>query len=626
MTRPSQYFRLLAALAVATTLIVSGCASVSFDPAEVRTAQEALSAASEYNEFAEAQRFLLRSADQFQRDDDHGGARTLLRSEMLESPAQELNDQYRLLAMRSAVALEDHDWAEVLARDIPVDQYQQYPDELRAEAVRLQSRLFELARAHLKSALTLISHSAGTDTGADDSINDRIWQALKRTPDAALAQAAASAIGFETQGWLELASTLRSPGLPLKEQARAIREWQRNWLGHPAADNLPSELILISRLVEERPARIALALPLSGPLASAGAMVRDGFMAAFYAAEDSEKSSVRITVTDTHDRAFSDVFNELVESRPDLIVGPLEKDALAALASSDSLPVPVLALNYLPQSDSRVPAQLSQFGLSAEDEARQIANRLSAEGLDQVLALIPEGDWGNRVESALATQLQDNGGRLLNVDRYFSSDNLRSVTADILGINVSRQRAIEVERTIGLNVEFEPRRRQDVDAIVMVAQPNIARQFKPLFAFYYAGDLPVYSPSLIYEGKPDPSRDRDLNQVRFTDLPWVLNTDTPFRSTARKVFPGTDGQLGRLFAMGADAWALSSRLPLLRQVEGSSLEGHTGTLTMTPDGRVQRRQLWAYFDEGTPRLLPTVAPREMTEDPDPVGPGEDSGN
>lgn len=34
-----------------------------------------------------------------------------------------------------------------------------------------------------------------------------------------------------------------------------------------------------------------------------------------------------------------------------------------------------------------------------------------------------------------------------------------------------------------MDVEFEPRRRQDADAIVMVAEPTVARQFKPLFAF-----------------------------------------------------------------------------------------------------------------------------------------------
>ena len=167
-----------------------------------------------------------------------------------------------------------------------------------------------------------------------------------------------------------------------------------------------------------------------------------------------------------------------------------------------TLPVPVLGLNYLPR-EVTAPDGLYQFGLSAEDEARQIANRLDAEGIDQILVLIPTGNWGDRLETALLDQLAENGGIALDIERYFREDNLRAVTADLLGITVSRDRAIDVERTAGIDVEFEPRRRQDADGIVMVAEPTVARQFKPLFAFYFGGDLPVYSPSI--EG-PGPER------------------------------------------------------------------------------------------------------------------------
>ncbi|MCS5561427.1 MAG: penicillin-binding protein activator, partial [Marinobacter nauticus] len=67
---------------------------------------------------------------------------------------------------------------------------------------------------------------------------------------------------------------------------------------------------------------------------------------------------------------------------------------------------------------------------------------------------------------------------------------------------------------------------------------------------------------------------------------------------------------GRLFAMGADAWQLSKRLPLLRQVEDAAIEGQTGILTMDPDGSIHREQRWAQFQGGTPKLLSPTAPRE----------------
>lgn len=275
----------------------------------------------------------------------------------------------------------------------------------------------------------------------------------------------------------------------------------------------------------------------------------------------------------------------------------------------NTLPVPALGLNYLP-AGKKAPEGLYQFGLSAEDEARQIADRLKAKDIQHALVLIPQGEWGDRVEAALNQRMAENGSQALDIERFFREDNLRAVTADLLGISVSRDRAIQVERTIGLDVEFEPRRRQDAEAIIMVAEPTIARQFKPLFAYYFGGDLPVYSPSIVYEGDPDPARDRDLDQVIFTDTPWTLSEDNKLKAEANKHLSGTHGQLGRLFAMGADAWQLSKRLPLLRQVKSATIDGQTGELSMTDDGSIHRKQLWAQFRNGRPELLPELEAAE----------------
>ncbi|MGO1233455.1 MAG: penicillin-binding protein activator, partial [Marinobacter sp.] len=68
-------------------------------------------------------------------------------------------------------------------------------------------------------------------------------------------------------------------------------------------------------------------------------------------------------------------------------------------------------------------------------------------------------------------------------------------------------------------------------------------------------------------------------------------------------FSNTSGQLGRLFAMGADAWQIAKRLPLLRQIESASIDGLTGTLTMNDNGSIHRQQLWAQFRNGEAVLI-----------------------
>jgi uncharacterized protein len=151
---------------------------------------------------------------------------------------------------------------------------------------------------------------------------------------------------------------------------------------------------------------------------------------------------------------------------------------------------------------------------------------------------------------------------------------------------------------------------------VMIAEPTIARQFKPLFAFYFGGDLPVYSSSMIYEGSPDPSRDHDLNGVTFTDTPWMLADTNPFRKTTQNAMPEVTSQIGRLFAMGADAWTLANQLPLLRYMDNAFVNGQTGVLTMAADGSIHREQLWARFENGVPVLLaPEPRLEEAPEEP-----------
>lgn len=594
-------------------LLSAGCATVNLETHVAQTADQALELASNEDNTETAQAYLLRIASRFQDQGNHEAARTLLQSRQLAQPASGLGNQKLLLAMASATALGDESWAKAIAGELAPSTFIDYPADLITRAANLQTDTYSLAGEPIPAAMTLILLAQTDNTADAQQIHNRIWSMLEQVSESDLSSASAEAIGYEAQGWLELASLVRTPGAGIDEQGRIIRNWQNNWPGHPAAQVLPAELRLIATLAESRPEKIALALPLEGPLATAGKAIRDGFLAAYYLDDSADRGETDIRIFNTAGTAFADLYKQLSEQDIDLIVGPLEKEALAGLGSMNTLPVPALGLNYLP-ADTRPTDGLYQFGLSAEDEARQIADRLAAEQLRQVLVLIPGGEWGDRVEAALLKRMASNEGVALDIERFYREDNLRAVTADLLGITVSRDRAIQVERTIGMDVEFEPRRRQDADAIVMVAEPTVARQFKPLFAFYFGGDLPVYSPSIIYEGTPAPSRDRDLNGVIFTDIPWVLGDDNELRTRATENLSGTRGQPGRLFAMGADAWHLSKRLPLLRQVESASISGQTGILTMTAEGSIHREQLWAQFRNGVPELIPDPVTEESEPD------------
>ena len=67
----------------------------------------------------------------------------------------------------------------------------------------------------------------------------------------------------------------------------------------------------------------------------------------------------------------------------------------------------------------------------------------------------------------------------------------------------------DIRSIFGSDTEFTPRRRQDADVVFLFSQNDSeARSIKPLLAFHYAGDLPVFALSNIYNGTPD-ERNRD---------------------------------------------------------------------------------------------------------------------
>lgn len=585
--------------------VLAGCSGLSTEDSSDRPAAPAdlISAAAEADDEDQRTRLLLKAVAAFQDEQQYEPARQLL---MQLGSTTNLTgshrDQWLLLSMHGIAATGDEKWAREVSQELPVAQFLRYQDPATQQrAAELQALTFETAVEPLAAAQVLVLSSSMTDQS--QARLDRIWNNLSEAPLEDIRALSARAEDFDLQGWLELALALRGERLSLEDQSSLIREWQNRWPAHPGATQLPRELELLASLPEHRPSTVVLTLPLSGPLGSAGQAVREGFLAAYYQDKQFKQNETAVEIVDTHERNFNNIYAELLLRNPDLVVGPLRKEEVAALSQAQRLPIPVLALNYLEGDDSAAaPDNLYQFGLSPDDEARQIAQRLASNNRTNVLLFVPDGEWGRRVAEAFRQAHENRGGRVLAQQDYGRQESLRDVVASAFGINESRNRAILVEESTGVDVEFEPRRRQDIDAIVLFADPSRARQFKPMFAFYYGGNLPVLGSSGLYEGSPAAGRDADLEGVQFTDIPWMLSQPSPpLKLSLEETFPSLASQYDRLFALGADAYLLSSRLPLLNQIQGSQVEGYTGQLTMTPDRQIRREQAWAIFRNGMPQ-------------------------
>ena len=406
------------------------------------------------------------------------------------------------------------------------------------------------------------------------------------------------------RGWLELgpiaAQAARSGGV-----APALASWRARFPDHPGASLVRSEITGSSAVSQLAPgAHVAVLLPISGRAGGAAAQIRDGLLAGLYGSGDAPAATVR--VYDTATMTIAEALQQAAKNGAEFVIGPLTRDEVIAAAAYEVPRPPMLALNFLP-SDRTAPAEFFQFALSPEDEARGVARHALAQGQRRAIALTPEGDWGTRVAAAFREELESGGGSVLASATYTPGrSDYSGPIQGALRLADSRARHRRLESVLGTSLEFQPRRRGDIDFIFAPAQASTARQLRPQLRFHYAGDIPTYATSDVYE--PSATANQDLDGLMFPDMPWMLGTTesaTRLSASVRQAW-GDSGPRGRLFAFGYDAWQLCSALRARTLSAGSSsLAGVTGELSIDPPRRVRRELDWAQIRGGMARPLPT---------------------
>ncbi|MGH8486077.1 MAG: penicillin-binding protein activator, partial [Pseudomonas sp.] len=243
-------------------------------------------------------------------------------------------------------------------------------------------------------------------------------------------------------------------------------------------------------------------------------------------------------------------------------------------------------------------------GLAAEDEAREVARRARADGMVRAVALVPRGEWGDRVLKAFRQDWEANGGTLLAAEHIDQPVALAQQIADLFQLRQSEGPAKSLQSTVGGNVSAQPSRRQDIDFIFLAATPQQGQQIKPTLNFQYAGDVPVYATSHLYSASGDVNQYNDMNGIRFCETPWLLDTNNSLRQQVVSQWPQAAGSLGRLYAMGIDAYSLAPRLTQLKALPDNRIEGFSGSLSMNPNQRIERQLPWAEFSGGQIKRLP----------------------
>lgn len=459
-----------------------------------------------------------------------------------------------------------------------VTRLDEMPADLQVRTHTVHARAFEADDQTLAAARERIAMSANLTGDAANSNNDAIWALVAALPVEQLQAQSNDLLG----GWTSLALAVKRAGT-VQEQQAAIDQWRAQNPTHPAAIQLPTPLLKLKELASQPLTKIALLLPQEGQLASVSKALRDGFVAAHYQAQQAGQNPPSIQFYDSSRlTSLDDFYRQAQADGVQLVVGPLEKALVKQLNARSQLPITTLALNY--SESTQGPAQLFQFGLAAEDEAREVARRARADGLTRAGAMVPKGEWGERVLNAFRQEWVAHGGSIVGIEYI--------------------DQPVALAQQVGDLVQQRKNSSEPMQFLFLAAIPQQAQQIKPTLNYQYASDLPVYATSHVFSASGNQDQYNDMNGVRFCETPWLLEPGNPLRQQVATQWPQASGSLGRLYAMGVDAYTLSSRLGQLKALPDSRIDGLSGSLGMSPTQHVERQLPWAEFVNGQVQRLP----------------------
>lgn len=327
-------------------------------------------------------------------------------------------------------------------------------------------------------------------------------------------------------------------------------------------------------LAAETPAgHIALLLPLKAPsFQRPAAAVQRGFMAA-YGLEAQPKLEVKVYPTTDSPAEVVAAYRTALDSGAVAVVGPLTRNAVTALAQSEIVSVTTLALN---SAEAGVPARplLYFFPLSIEAEARLIARRIAAASKKTIATVTSNSALSRRLQAAFNDEWLKLGGHI-TAEFNHSNDPTRLAT-------LREQLANSPPAAVFLALD--------------AAQARIVRP-------YIDPPVAVFATSQVHAEKLGPQRYLDLNGVRFTDMPWLLDPTRIDLARYPREDPGYSMELRRLYAFGMDAARLTHRLLSAPADIQAPLAGASGELTLDAERQFLRTPIEAEFVDGEIALL-----------------------
>ncbi|MGN5149542.1 penicillin-binding protein activator [Aeromonas enteropelogenes] len=525
---------------------------------------------------------------------------------------------WQMLAARSYLALGQSKPAAALFQQL---QKQAQSPEQKAQLQLLQAHLL-LAQGHANQALILLEGKPDVALDADTQKNwyrqrvvlqldinnkfgaaksliamepylaqselatnhQQIWSLLKSMTPSTLQALEEAPAPDVTTGWLRLAALVNEFGAQPNLLARQLDGWKRDFPNHPAQSDMPAGLGDLASTSGTTVQQIAVLLPLSGNLEPQGAAIRNGMLMSY----KENQGQFTLNFYDTQLKSTAELYKQAIQEGADMIIGPLLKDRVGELLKANPT-VPVLALNELDQpivNDSTY-----YFSLSAAADAAQAAQYLYGQGYRKPLLIAAQGRIGyssiKAFEQTWATLSQDKPV----VATFGARNEVQGMVKNALS-GRSTARAGEV-------VQLSDAAPRSIDAVYVVANSLETRMIKPYvdISVNPMGSLPIYTGSRGYDSAATEVAS-ELNGLHIGEMPLLLGGFEKEREQIALLWPQTQGDLLRLFAMGYDAISLAENLPQMRKLGTMQQAGMSGQLSMDAKGNIIRTLNWGTYRNG----------------------------
>ena len=167
------------------------------------------------------------------------------------------------------------------------------------------------------------------DEFEQEAIKEILWQQLLAIPNPTIYQTTLNS--RQLSGWLDLAIIARNYTEQPELLIRALEVWNSRYQGVIPENHIPLDLSRAMSVEVYQPEKLAVLLPLTGPLANSAEQIRRGILAAHYTGE----ARTELLFLDTNSADVLKLYQQAIDMNSQFVIGPLLQSDVEKLSQSE---------------------------------------------------------------------------------------------------------------------------------------------------------------------------------------------------------------------------------------------------------------------------------------------------